>query len=93
MGYGVHCRRRDGKLVYRIWTSFSDRYITGEITKQEAHDWLLKELLERTEENFEKYDFPRSIENAESTGTSSMIGERPGLDAPWKEPIKQPEPD
>lgn len=92
MGYGVHCRRRDGKLVYRIWTTFSDRYITGEITKEQARGWLLNELLARAEENFVKYDFPRTVQEAESRGASGL-GDSVSLDDPWKEPIKQPEPD
>lgn len=80
----LHVRRRpDGGLSYRIWSGVQQRYVTGVVSKEEAHAILLQARKNATEANFEKYEWPQTVRVAESNGDCSS--RHSTLEGPWRE--------
>lgn len=93
MGQMIHCRIRNGEKKYKVWSTTVDAYVTKELTLKELRNLLLKEEISRVRANFVR-EFPERVARAEDRGTSSLMGEEPvALDGPWKESLKQAEPD
>ena len=72
----IHVILKDGKPVYREWSTVVDAYTTTPTANLEAFKQLLWEYeLEETKRRFEE-EFPQRIERALASGTSSRLPDR-----------------
>lgn len=89
----IHYRLRDGKPVYRLWSSNSDSYLTYDLTREE----LITELrMEAIREALRSVDigFERRTERVHRMGTSDALLREPlPLDGPWTEELNHEEDD
>lgn len=85
MGYSLHCRIRDGKPVFRMWSSYSDVYITREMTEPQARKYILKQDLQRAREHYDLY-IDRYIADAMKSGDAANPGHKQRkLTGAWEE--------
>jgi hypothetical protein len=80
----IHCRKRNGKTVFRLWNQSSDSYITPEVSEDELKYWLMKEEVREVMERV-FLETPARIERARKKGTSSERDDDHKLDGPWEE--------
>ncbi|MDP3792510.1 MAG: hypothetical protein Q8Q89_02150 [bacterium] len=78
----IHAKNTGKGTLYRIWSSSSDAYLTGEMTEEEIDAWTLKEAVRYVTEQHKK-DFPERIERAKENGTSDMVGHTRDINGPW----------
>lgn len=89
MGYAIHCRVRDNKKVYRIWSTFTDKYITAENENlEQLRRWLRKDALQTAAQAFDQ-NWPFRVECAETRGTSGLGTHE--LTGPWEKNIDERE--
>lgn len=86
----IHCRLKDGKSVFRVWSSTSDQYVTEELTEEGVRQELLQEEVRRTIESFFTEN-PKEINRAKETGTSSRLEDAHDLNGPWEEEVGKEE--
>lgn len=93
MGLTIHARKFPGReeFTYRVWSSITDSYVTGELDAVEVDDYVLRESVMMAIEAH-RFAFPDRMERARRTGTSSMIGDAPGVTAGWEhDPRAEPD--
>lgn len=87
MSREIHVIFKNGKPVYREWSTIVDAYTTTPTTNLKAFKKLLfDEEMERRRKEFEE-EFPQRIERALARGTSRHWGTR-SLDE-WSEERKE----
>lgn len=75
----IHRRVKDGKEVFKIWSSVVDAYTTYELTLEELEALLIEEATTRVKNRLQE-DLIRLRE----FNTSSRMGEVFEPDSPWK---------
>lgn len=78
MGWLIHRRNTEDGPRYRLWSTSVDAYITEELTRDEAFDFLLTDYVEKATR-----DIRQRLERADERGTSSLLGDTRDMDAPW----------
>ena len=80
MGTEIHTIVRNGKRIYRLWSTTADDYASDEISsEEELREALLQEALHEAKFNFE-LNFPRRLERTHNNGTSSCVHTRQRMD-------------
>ena len=83
MSQQIHARRRGKRMRYRLWSTITDSYMTGELTEKQLERLVLKLAL-----NHARYvhgrEFPNRIDRANRTGSSNHVFSRVPLDSPWE---------
>ena len=88
MGHEIHVRKteKDG-LRFRVWSTNTDSYLTGEMTESELRKQILEmDISNAIEQYFCKIDL--HIKRAIANGTSCLGGIR-NLIGPWAKERKQ----
>lgn len=82
----IHARRRNGAIVYRVWGSICDAYLTPEMTETELREYLLDDYSPREREyGVPEREIPERIGRANRKGTSSKSPDNvEDLDGPWE---------
>lgn len=82
----IHHRIRDGKKVYRLWSSIAGGYLTDDLTYEEMVDELRLEAVRSALLACRGTEFERRMERAHRTGTSDAFSTRnaTALDGPWE---------
>lgn len=95
MGHQIHCRRRDGNYVYRIWSTIVDAYVTDDLNEVELREELMLDFTPREiERGYHEIEIRQRLDRAEERGSSSLIGDRAvDLSGPWKPNVGNPEDD
>jgi len=84
-GYEVHARRRNGKIVFRIWDGESNCYVTRDLVDGKRVAARLVELeTSRFKEEMTKRAMKR-VKNAQRDGFESPFVTSGELNDPWKE--------
>lgn len=84
MAHIIHARKIDQVVMYRVWSTIVDSYITKPLTESELRGYLLRETVRHALEEFDRITDER-IKRANEHGTSSEIEEGRYLDSPWEE--------
>jgi hypothetical protein len=79
MGAVIHCRERRGRLVYRVWHTASDSYLTGPVDEATARR-VMRDIAMRRHE----YETGHAMERARQHGSSGYPMEGAGLRDPWE---------
>ena len=69
MGILIHCRRINGDLRYRLWSTAADAYLTSELTREEVSPALVEVARQETQ-----LYLATRLQRAERQGTSCGIG-------------------
>jgi len=78
MGYAVHRRVIEDRPVYRIWSTFVDRYVTPTITREEVATFFMEEARVRAARETEQV-----LKLADERNTSSRMEDPSGEGDPW----------
>jgi hypothetical protein len=81
----IHHRIRDGKPVYRLWSTVCDAYLTVELTYEELVTELRIEAIREALRQVEGHGFKQRMERVHRNGTSDGLRREPlPLDSPWE---------
>lgn len=85
MGISIHARRVDGRILFRIWHTGGDTYVTDPLSEENLRDELLFRDIDRVLGAYES-TINEAVAQAKARGVSSIFEEGPvSLDSPWKE--------
>lgn len=86
MSHIIHARRRHGEIFYRDWSTVVDSYITGALSQEEFHAYLLDEYSPKdVRAGRAEWEINDRMTRARERGSSSFIGSGVcDLDGPWK---------
>jgi hypothetical protein len=84
VGLEIHCRQKEGKTVFRLWSTISDQYVTEDLTEEEVDRTIIQNEVSETIERCFREN-PERINRAKKKGTSSMVDNAQGLNGPWEE--------
>lgn len=76
----IHGRKKPEGMRYRLWSTISDAYLTGELNESELREKLREEALEAHER-----EVAERILRTKEFGSSSMIDSDYELEKPWEE--------
>jgi hypothetical protein len=79
----IDARYIDGKYVFRLWSTIVDAYLTNELSEDEVRRALKQEYIRAAADSC-VYDTEGRLGRAKRQGTSDLVGERPGLEAAWR---------
>jgi hypothetical protein len=83
MGILIHAQKTDGEILFRLWSTETDSYVTKEITENELRrELLIRALIEAVNTYFLGID--ERIQRTSKKGTSSQEDTR-DLNSPWDE--------
>jgi hypothetical protein len=75
----IHSKKNsDGTTSFRMWSTYSDTYITGEMSEVEVRQWTREETVAIALRNHEA-EIDLRIERTTKTGTSSVTNPRESL--------------
>jgi hypothetical protein len=80
----IHSRNTENGILYRLWSTMDDCYITQELTQQKLHDLLEQEALRQFEE-----DFKKRVARANQFGTSSQIDDPRDMNKGWDQELDE----
>lgn len=75
MGLIIHARKLPEGIRYRVWSTYTDRYVTDLLTETEIRDALLAEAKERSTRLLAEAgaEISARIERTNDKGTSEMM--------------------
>lgn len=86
MGYQIHCRKRRGKEVYRLFSSYSDIYLTPELSEKQILEAYLVHKIAHTVAEVVEFSEPLIVRPARESSERDTEGD---LSAPWDNEIRE----
>ena len=80
----IHYRLRDGKPVYRLWSTICDAYLTGDLTYEEMRTEVRIEAIRSALQSCDGPGFEQRMKRVHANGSSDGFGDPLPLDGPWK---------
>lgn len=89
MAHEIHAIKENGEWQFRIWSSVVDDYICDPDDEEALKYWELGNVLSDVARSFLE-DWPKRVERAKKTGTSSRIKSVVGRNLEkWDEPLPE----
>jgi len=88
MSHVIHARKIKKRILFRIWSTVSDSYLTEEMTEKELREYTLVDAVKKAIELYLR-EIDDRVQRACETGTSSRIKHTHDLTAPWDKERRQ----
>lgn len=88
MSHVIHARRIKKKMLFRIWSTVSDSYLTEEMTEKELREYILADDVNKAIELYFR-EIDDRVQRVREKGTSSRIKHTHDLTAPWDKERRQ----
>lgn len=73
MGIVIHARRRGEETIYRVWSSYTDRYISSEMNKDECRGYMMAFEDDERDIELERVKINERLDRAGTNGTSELF--------------------